>query len=239
MDNKKISGEDILLAVGEINERLLEVPSVRSCRAKRIGKLTSVAALLVSFAVIFNFYYNLVLKGANADAPDADSGITSSDGVSGDLSSGDKNEGTPGGGDGNGTEIGGGAVGDSDGDDGTDVDDENHAIPEHIIFGADGETVNMEKDDRLIKKHGDGILLFIELAGEGDAKPRISVFGSDGEVSDSDALTVEESFGYVSISTSALYQRLLISCDAWDFDLSIEFYDRDALAEFEITKINK
>lgn len=89
MDKKHISGEDILLAVGDINEKLLEYPSRSRYRAKRIGSLSVAAMLVLAVSAVIIFYAEVVFKGAHAGDPSFDFDSIVSGGNKGDAESSD------------------------------------------------------------------------------------------------------------------------------------------------------
>lgn len=67
----KINGNDILLAIGEIDEKLLVYPQKRSTHYRRIRTLSLVASLVLCVSVVLTFYIGVVFRGATkGDAND-------------------------------------------------------------------------------------------------------------------------------------------------------------------------
>jgi hypothetical protein len=72
---KRITGEDILLAVGEIDESLLSYPRKRRTHYRIIKPLTVAASLIVSVTIAFSAFVGGVLLRANKD-DGADNGMS-------------------------------------------------------------------------------------------------------------------------------------------------------------------
>ena len=67
----KINGNDILLAIGEIDEKLLAYPEKRSTHYRTMRTLSLVASLILCVSVVLTFYIGVVFKGATkGDASD-------------------------------------------------------------------------------------------------------------------------------------------------------------------------
>lgn len=63
----KINGNDILLAIGEIDEKLLAYPERRSTHYRRIRTLSLVASLVLCVSIVLTFYIGVVFRGATKD----------------------------------------------------------------------------------------------------------------------------------------------------------------------------
>ncbi len=146
---KKYTGDDLFSAIGEIDERLLSVPSTKRVRASAWGKAAIAASIALCFVVITVFYVNVVLGGSNSadgnmgndaappadNAPSLDEGWTdnnnsggSSGGVSGDGDNGNfEPEGSP--------DAPGFDVGNDSGEGGS-------SEPADLIFSKDGTLLN-------------------------------------------------------------------------------------------------
>ena len=60
--NKKISGEELLFAVGEMPEQLLEYPAATVSRSIFIKKTTVAASLIVCISVVISFFFGTLNK---------------------------------------------------------------------------------------------------------------------------------------------------------------------------------
>ena len=63
----KINGNDILLAIGEIDEQLLAYPERRSTHYRTMRTLSLVASLILCVSVVLTFYIGVVFKGATKE----------------------------------------------------------------------------------------------------------------------------------------------------------------------------
>ena len=60
----KINGNDILYAIGNIDESLIAYPRKRATHYRRIRTLSLVASLVLCLSVVLTFYIGVVFKGA-------------------------------------------------------------------------------------------------------------------------------------------------------------------------------
>ena len=63
----KINGNDILYAIGNIDESLIAYPRKRATHSRRIRTLSLVASLVLCLSVVLTFYIGVVFKGATKD----------------------------------------------------------------------------------------------------------------------------------------------------------------------------
>ncbi|MBR2650559.1 MAG: hypothetical protein IKD45_02765 [Clostridia bacterium] len=88
--NKRITGEDILTAIGGISERLLDVPTRAERQRGFIKGITVAASIVISLSLIFTWYFNLVMRGAHSSdpnfSPDKEEGGMSSGSADNDFS---------------------------------------------------------------------------------------------------------------------------------------------------------
>lgn len=153
---KKYTGEDIFLAIGEIDESLLAVPSRSRSRGALFGKLTVAASIVLTVAVIFVFITsgglgNISNKdglGGNSSAAPDSNGPSSSpdfggnDGYFDDTDSsapGDSGENIPSA-PGDGTQDEGGDAAGGEGDSEGDAQRD----PDRIVIGYDGNLLNVQ-----------------------------------------------------------------------------------------------
>jgi hypothetical protein len=149
---RKYTGDDLFSAIGEIDERLLSVPSAKRVRASAWGKAAIAASIALCFAVITVFYVNVVLGGSNSadgnmgndaappadNAPSLDEGWTDNNNFGG--SSGD----VSGDGDNGNFEPEGSPDAPNHGD--NDNSGEGSSEPADLIFSKDGTLLNYDDE---------------------------------------------------------------------------------------------
>lgn len=158
MDNK-ISGEEILLAIGEMPEALLDYPSLRSPRALFYKKLTVAASVLIAVSVIFSFLLGPLSKSFDMDMGE-DGMNKSEDFSSGNAGSSNEN---------------------------SDLIQSNK-IPSSIRFDLDAKPINAYKYDNnclLIKAYsGKNSLIILDIDDAETYNTKIYVINSDGTLGD-------------------------------------------------------
>lgn len=237
---KKYTGEDIFLAIGEIDESLLAVPSRSRLRGALIGKLTVAASIVLTVAVIFvfitsgglgNISSNKDGLGGNSSAEPDSNGPSSSpdfdenDGYFDDTDNnapGDSGENIPSA-PGDGSQDDGGAAG-GEGDSADDV----QKNPDRIVIGSDGRLLNVQATATVAPTNG---YLCIYLDTNADYTYTIC-HSQTGE---------ELQYEPVSGGTYRLYTtegdgKLVITSDGYDFyAIVLEYEYRDGVYYCTIT----
>lgn len=90
--NNKISGEDIFLAIGEIDEKLLEYPKEKPRAVRFIKPLTLAASLILCLSVVFSYVFNVMLGGAKSEDMSNMEGMGSSSAPGASGNSAEKND---------------------------------------------------------------------------------------------------------------------------------------------------
>ena len=175
---KKYSGEELIRAIGELDEELLSVPT-RKARASHIfSRVTVAASFVLCFAVAAIFFINVVLGGSKADAngdemngampPTSDNDSSMNDAPSGNrpgVSEPDDDFGESNGGVdiGDGSSSEGGTEGEGGGEGEGSADDEFTYLTD-IRIGYNGHPLNIEPNKPItVKAIGGYLYLYVEL----------------------------------------------------------------------------
>ncbi len=172
--NEKISGEDILLAIGDIDATLLAYPKRESYRDKLLKKLSVVAVIVICVSVVFSGYYNLVMKGAHASDPNYFPGAADADGMTN--------------------------AGNSDMN--TDVND-SYAMPDKLMFSYDGRPINLDAGEYKIAKNKVGSMsVYLELISGG--APHVYLLDTANQIKEELTVNTNNIYGIFEISGNKL-----------------------------------
>ena len=229
---KKYSGEDLIRAIGELDEELLSVPT-RKARASRIfSRVTVAASFVLCFAIAATFFIGTLgnLKGEAPNDMNSEAMPPTSDN---DIMHGGDNSGnnapTPGEPDGDYGDTGDGSPDEGEGStgEGEGSADESNIPLSDIRIGYDGAPLNAETGKILTVVATDGYLyLYVELSPDAE----YSALGEDGTELEYEA-TTGGAYRLYKLSGAG---KVTLSSTAYGCDIKISYVYYDGIFEIEI-----
>lgn len=222
---KKYNGEDLIRAIGELDEELLSVPTRKAQASRIFSRVTVAASFVLCFAIAATFFIG-TLGNLKDEAPNDMNGEAMPPMSDNDIMHGGDNSGnnapTPG-------EPGGdyGDAGDGGAEGEGSADDESNIPLSDIRIGYDGAPLNAGTGKILTVVATDGYLyLYVELFPDAE----YSALGEDGTELEYEATTGGAYRLYKLYGAG----KVTLSSTAYGCDIKISYVYYDGIFEIEI-----